>query len=192
MRGRIFFFSGPSGVGKGTLISALKERHPDWVFPASFTTREPRPGEKDGETYFFISQEKFREKILNGDFLEYAEVHGGNFYGTDKQKLLEPLKEGKTVIREFDVQGFEAARKKLDRKDYFSIFVKPGGGIDELVQRIKDRAPISDQELQKRINSMEREFALSDIYDEFVYSHDGEILKMIETTEDIIAQNMPS
>lgn len=187
MKGKIFFFSGPSGVGKGTLIHALRDRHPEWVFPASFTTRAPRPDEKDGETYHFITHEEFEQKIKNGDFLEYAEVHGGNYYGTDKKKLLEPLGAGKIVIREFDVQGFEAARQKLDRDDYFSIFIKPGGGIHELVERIQKRAPISKLELEKRIQSMGKEFLQSKMYDETVFSEEGKILKMIEETEELIA-----
>lgn len=187
--GKIFFISGPSGVGKGTLISALRERHSDWVFPTSCTTRQPRAGEVDGKTYFFISREKFQEKINNGDFLEYAEVHQGNLYGTLKDELLNPAKNGKTVIREFDVQGFEQAREKLNREDYVSIFLKTEGGINELIQRIHKRAPMSDEELANRIESMENEFKLANLYDHIVFSRENQIERMIEDVEKIIADN---
>ena len=81
-RGKIFFFSGPSGVGKGTLINHLRETRTDFVFPPSCTTRDPRPGEIDGETYYFITKQEFEAKIKAGDFLEYAHVHGDTYYGT--------------------------------------------------------------------------------------------------------------
>ncbi len=188
--GKIVFISGPSGVGKGTLINALRERHPDWVFPPSCTTRQPRKGEIEGETYFFISREKFQEKIEAGDFLEYAEVHHGNLYGTLKNELLNPAKNGRTVIREFDVQGFEQARQKLDREDYISIFLKTEGGASELVRRIHQRAPMSDEELNRRLQSMTNELAKSELYDYVVFSRENQIEQMILDTEKIIADNL--
>ena len=188
-KGKIFFISGPSGVGKGTLISALRQRHPNWVFPPSCTTRQPRKGEKDGETYYFISRKKFREKIEAGDFLEYAEVHHGNLYGTLREKLLNPAKNGKIVIREFDVQGFDQARKKLKREDYVSIFLQTEGGIDELIKRITKRSPISEEELSRRLESMKNEFAHAKLYDYIVFSRENKILEMVEEVETIIANN---
>lgn len=186
MRGQIFFFSGPSGVGKGTLINALRNKHKTWVFPTSCTTRKPRPGEKDGETYYFISKAEFKRRIKNDEFLEYAEVHGGNLYGTLKKEILDPLEAGKVIIREFDVQGFFSAREILDKEDYVSIFVRPVGGIHELVHRIQQRAPISKDELEKRIESMGEEFKYVDLYDFHIYSEDGLIDKLIYDAEDII------
>ena len=187
--GKIFFISGPSGVGKGTLISALRKNHPDWVFPPSCTTRQPRAGEINGVTYFFISREKFREKIAAGDFLEYAEVHQGNLYGTLRDELLNPAKNGKIVIREFDVQGFDQARQKLKREDYVSIFLKTEGGVEELVKRITARAPISEEELAHRIESMENEFKHAKLYDYIVFSRENKIPEMIAEVEKIIADN---
>ncbi len=189
-KGKIFFISGPSGVGKGTLINALRQRHKDWVFPPSCTTRKPRTGEIDGVTYFFISREKFREKIAAGDFLEYAEVHQGNLYGTLREKLLTPIHQGKIVIREFDVQGFDQARQKLDREDYVSIFLKTEGGIEELVKRIMKRAPMSEEELQRRIKSMENEFAHASLYDYTVFSRENKIEEMVTEVEEIIKNNI--
>ncbi len=189
-RGKIFFFSGPSGVGKGTLINYLRKKQRDWVFPPSCTTRDPRPGEKEGETYFFISQKEFEKRIADGEFLEYAHVHGETYYGTLKDKILAPIEEGKIVIREFDVQGFSQARERLDREDYISIFLRPAEDIQTLVRRIKERAPISDQELEKRIKSMEKELELADIYDYQIFSEDGQLKKLFSDAESIINQEV--
>ncbi len=185
-KGKIFFISGPSGVGKGTLIDALRERHPEWEFPPSCTTRSPRPGEVEGKTYYFISKEEFEAKIKHGDFLEYAIVHGGNMYGTLKKPLLEPAQNGKVVIREFDVQGFLQAREILDRKDYESIFLKPAESIETLVKRIRERAPISDAEVEKRIESMQKELSKAKLYDHHITSYGGQIERMIQDAEAII------
>ncbi len=189
-KGKIFFISGPSGVGKGTLINELQKAHPEWVFPPSCTTRKPRPGEIEGKTYFFVSKKEFKEKIKAGEFLEYAIVHGGNMYGTLKNLLLDPIKKGKIVIREFDVQGFEAARKILDSKDFSSIFLLPGEPIEKLIERIKARAPITENELEKRIKSMTKELKKSKIYDYFIFSEEGKIKKLQSDAEIIIEKEL--
>ena len=184
--GKIFFISGPSGVGKGTLIDALRGKYPELVFPPSCTTRSPRPGEKEGETYFFISKEEFEAKIEAGEFLEYACVHGENYYGTLKKALLEPVKEGKTVIREFDVQGFEQAKERLPKELFTSIFLAPAEDVEDLVDRIRKRAPISDEEVTKRVISMKKEISKKDIYEHIIISVGGEIEKLITDAENII------
>jgi guanylate kinase len=192
MAGKIIFISGPSGVGKGTLIDQLKERHTDWLFPPSCTTRNPRPGEIDGETYFFISPEEFQQKISAGEFLEHAIVHGGNSYGTLRQPLLDGVEVGKTVVREFDVQGFSQARETLPKEIYISIFLKPVDGIDILVQRIQERAPITDIELAKRIESMKKELAQEKYYDYTVLSEHDKIENLVADAEEIILKQIAS
>jgi len=185
--GHIYFISGPSGVGKGTVINMLRERHPEFIFPPSCTTRDPRPGEADGKTYFFVSKQEFQSKIEAGDFLEYAIVHGGNYYGTLKDKVLTPAKEGQIVIREFDVQGFSQARELLPRGLYTSVFIRPkGDDLDELVERIVARAPISDEEVAKRVDSMKKELALAEIYDHQVISRHGDLEGLYEAVESLI------
>lgn len=192
MQGRIFFISGPSGVGKGTVISALQERHPDWLFPPSCTTRAPRPGEREGETYFFISHKEFQKRIAAGEFLEWAEVHHENLYGTLRAPLLDGVKKGKVVIREFDVQGFAQAREKLSREIFTSIFIKPAEGVDILIQRIRERAPIAEEDLACRVESMKRELSLERLYDHTVISVHKKIDQMILDTEKIIARTLQS
>jgi guanylate kinase len=186
MKGKIVFISGPSGVGKGTLIDQLRQQHPDWIFPPSCTTRDPRPGEIDGETYFFISPAQFQKKVNEGEFLEHAIVHGGNSYGTLRQPLLDGVEKGKTVVREFDVQGFAQARETLPKDIYISIFLKPADGLEVLVQRIQERAPITDIELAKRIESMKKELAQEKYYDYTVLSEHGDIDAMTADAEAII------
>ena len=188
--GKIIFFSGPSGVGKGTIINALRDKHPEWVFPPSCTTRKPRPGEIDGETYYFISGTEFRKKSAADDFLEFAEVHGKTLYGTLKEKLLKPKNEGKIVIREFDVQGFSQARKMLNRKDFVGIFVNVEGGKKELSQRIVERAPIKNEELAERMMSYDKEVSKIELYDHVIFSVHGKIDQMIHQAETIILDSI--
>jgi len=185
--GKIIFISGPSGVGKGTLISALRDRHPDWIFPPSCTTRAPRPGEIDGKTYFFISRDEFQQKIDAGDFLEWADVHAGNWYGTLKKPLLDGVRDGKTVIREFDVQGYLVARDALPREFFTSIFLRPAESVADLIERIRDRAPISDAEVSKRVKSMERELDCAKFYDFEIISEAGKIEKLVADAEKLIS-----
>jgi len=183
---KIFFISGPSGVGKGSLIHGLKSRHPEYIFPPSCTTRNPRPNEKQGDPYFFISKESFLEKIKNDEFLEWAKVHEGYLYGTLKKTLLDPIKENKTVIKEFDVQGFLQIRNKLSKKNYTSIFLYPAEPVENLVERIRTRAPISNDDLKKRIHSMKKEMELASLYDHKIISVEKNIDKLIRDAEKII------
>lgn len=187
MKGRIIFISGPSGVGKGTLITILKNKHKEWIFPPSYSTREPRDGEVNGDPYYFIKKVEFENKIKNKEFLEYALIHKKDFYGTDRNSLLIPAEKGKTVVKEFDVQGFEQILKKLPKERYISIFLNVSGGATELIERIKERGEIKTEELKKRIESMKKELKLKDLYDFVVFNDDKD--KMVKEIELIISKN---
>ena len=100
MQGKLFLLVGPSGSGKSSVLSELKKRYPDYVFPLSATTRAIREGEKEGEVYHFLSKEEFKKGIDSGRFLEWAIVHQDNYYGLIKAPIMEALEEGKTIIRE--------------------------------------------------------------------------------------------
>lgn len=159
----LFLLLGPSGVGKGTQINLLRERHPEYVFPKSITTRKMRPGESEGNPYHFISDEQFDEYITNGEFLEWAQVHQAARYGTLRKPIEEALKEGKTVIKELDIQGLIQIQKTLDeghfdelKKKLRSIFILPPNE-ETLIKRITQRSEIKERELNARLESARKE-----------------------------------
>lgn len=177
MSGKFFLIIGPSGSGKGTLVSHLRKNSVDLdlVFPVSCTTRERRPGEKEGETYYFVSREEFEERIRAGEFLEFAE-YGGNFYGTLKREIVEPLESGRCVAREVEVQGAEAIMELFSREDLFIIYID-AGPWEKVERRIRGRAPISEDELILRRQRFEQEVTFKDRADLVVYNRDGEMKK---------------
>ena len=146
-KGRTFIISGPSGVGKGTIVKALMEARPDIFLSVSATTREPRKGEQDGVHYHFIDAARFRALIEEDAFLEYAE-YVGNFYGTPKKFVDAAMEEGRDVILEIDVQG--ATQVSAKRPDAITIFVVPPSW-EALEQRLRDRGTDSEEKLQKRL-----------------------------------------
>lgn len=174
--GTLLLLVGPSGVGKGTTITLLRQRHPDWVFPVSVTTRKPRPSEKNGEIYYFFSDEEFEREKNSGAFLEWACVHKTHYYGTLKSEILPHLQEGKIVFREVDAQGFCSITQHPDipRENIIAIFLLPPPR-KELVQRIRTRAPISDEELEQRLESIENEMKVADKCDYQVQTEEGKL-----------------
>ena len=113
--GQLVLIMAPSGAGKGFLISYLHvvfRDNPDIHFGISNTTRIPRPGEVDGHVYHFISRDEFAEKMRNDEFLEWAE-YSGNLYGTPREEIVDPLRKGKVVIREVELQGVLAIRERI-------------------------------------------------------------------------------
>lgn len=148
MKGKLFIIVGPSGSGKSSVLHKLKELRPDFLYPLSATTRPMREGEKEGDIYHFYTKEAFKKGIEKGEFLEWAIVHQDNYYGLIKEPIEKGLKEGKTIVREVDIQGFDSIRTKIDPKNLVTIFITVPN-IEELIERIVSRAPISKDELQK-------------------------------------------
>lgn len=159
--GRLFVISGPSGVGKGTIIQEIIKNNPDFVLSVSYCSRPPRQGEKDGSDYCFVSREQFKEMITAEKFLEHAEVHG-NFYGTAQAKIEELLRSGKNVIFEVDVQGGLALKKILPQLT--SIFIMPPTQ-EELLKRIHKRGSETAETLKRRLETMKKELAEAAKYD---------------------------
>ena len=120
-RGRLVVVSGPSGVGKGTVLKYVLS-HDEFVYSVSATTRAPREGEENGRDYFFISREKFEAMIKNNEFVEYAQ-YNGNYYGTPKFFVEKMLSEGKNVILEIEVKGALQIKKKMP--DAMYVFIAP-------------------------------------------------------------------
>ncbi len=167
MRNVLMVVSGPSGVGKGTLVKTLLKRRKDVVESVSCTTRVPREGEVNGREYFFLSKEEFQRRISEGDFLEYDE-HFGNYYGTPKSFVKEMLKT-KSVILEIDVVGGFLAKKAFP--DCILIFVAPPS-VEELKRRLIGRNTESEEEILGRLSRLEYEMKESEKYD-YILVNDG-------------------
>ncbi len=160
-RPRLFVVSGPAGVGKGTLVSRVREMRPLLGLPVSATTRAPRPGEIDGVSYHFLSDAEFDERIRRGDFLEWARVHDHR-YGTLKSEVDACLKRGESVILEIDMQG--GANVVRHYPDTVRIFIEPPSW-EVLVQRLKDRGTESEESLAIRLNTAQEELKHASSYD---------------------------
>ena len=184
-KGLLFTISGPSGVGKGTIIKQLRKDYPQFVFPVSCTTRAKRPKEKDGEVYNFISKEEFRDGIKRGRFLEYALVHEENYYGTLKKTIMDALDSGKTVMREVDIQGAHSIMKVVPKKNLVSIFIR-AESAEKLVSRIFKRGKLPADEIERRMESAEREMADVKNYDYVVWNYEGRVADCIKEVKNII------
>ena len=163
-KGKTFIISGPSGVGKSTVLSALLEKRPNLYFSVSATTRDPRPGELDGIHYHFMDAESFRKWIAMDQFLEYAE-YVGNFYGTPKRFVDEAMEQGKDVILDIEVQG--AIQVTSKRPETVRIFIAPPSWA-ELERRLTERGTDSKDKIQKRLLRAKVEFQTAHTYDYFV------------------------
>ena len=163
-KGKTFIISGPSGVGKSTVLSALLEKRPNVYFSVSATTRDPRPGELDGIHYHFMDVDSFRKWIAMDQFLEYAE-YVGNFYGTPKRFVDEAMEQGKDVILDIEVQG--AIQVTSKRPDTVRIFIAPPSW-SELERRLTERGTDSKDKIQKRLLRAKVEFQTAHTYDYFV------------------------
>ena len=166
-KGKTFIITGPSGVGKGTIIKALFEGRDDLYFSVSATTRAPRPGEQDGVDYHFITREQFQEWIDQGAFLEHA-VFVDNCYGTPKKYVDEAMDAGKDVILDIEVQGAEQVHKL--RPEVIRIFIAPPSW-DELERRLVGRATEDAEKVRKRLERSRVEFPLAREYDYIVINH---------------------
>ena len=186
LTGKLIIIAGPSGVGKGTVISHLKELHPDWEYPISATTREPRPDEEDGVVYHFVERDEFERMIEEGELLEYAIVHQEEYYGTLKAPIIEALKQGKTVIREVDMQGLESIQKVIPKSNLVSVFLTVPSKQD-LIDRIQNRGKLPEEEIKRRMESAEREFEKGgEICDYQVPSLTNQISKCVNDVEKVI------
>jgi guanylate kinase len=149
-RGRLFVVSGPSGVGKTTLIKRFLMKDKQATFSVSYTTRPPRRGEVHGRDYYFISEDKFKEMIKAGEFLEWENVHG-HLYGTPKREVKMLLDSGRDVILDLDVNGAISVKKAFP--DALTIFIMPPS-IDELIKRLSIRG---EEEIALRIKRAREE-----------------------------------
>ncbi|HZE13688.1 MAG TPA: guanylate kinase [Chthoniobacterales bacterium] len=159
--GILFVVSAPSGAGKTTLCDALRQT-PDFVYSVSSTTRAPRAGEIEGDDYHFLSEKDFLARIEAGDFLEYANVHGGCYYGTTREPLISNLQNGVDVLIDVDIQGAAAIRNADDetiRRALCDVFIMPPD-LDELRKRLTKRGTETPEQIETRIVTAAREMEL--------------------------------
>ena len=181
-QGLLFVLSAPSGTGKDTVIAALKQRGMDFYVVASVTTRAPRPGESEGDPYFFVSQETFDRMVAQNELLEHANVHG-NWYGQPLQQIKDNLQAGRDVLLKIDVQGAETVRKKIPGAIF--IFLVPGSA-EELVQRLTNRQTETEQQLQLRLKNARTELAQRDHYDYIIENRQGQLDIAVEHLQAVI------
>lgn len=168
--GLLVVISGPSGAGKGTICSRLKEEFKDLKVSVSATTRKPREGEQEGTSYFFINEEDFIKRINNDEFLEYAKVYG-NYYGTPKSEVFRQLEEGNDIILEIDIQGALQVKKNYPKGVF--IFILPPS-LSELNKRIENRGTDSKEVIMKRMQCAYDELNYAFEYDYVVVNDEVE------------------
>jgi guanylate kinase len=176
--------SGPSGVGKDTIIAALRRHHerPDYHFVITCTTRPPRPAERDGVDYHFVSAAEFARMQVDGELLECAEVHGHR-YGTPRAQVCEALEAERHVILKIDVQGAQAVKARVP--DALLIFLVPPS-METLFARLRARATESADELELRQRNAAIELARQDDYDYVVVNETGQVKRTAQRVAGII------
>ena len=184
---KLIVISGPSGVGKGTIIEHLKEIYQDknkkLYLSISCTTRKAREGEKDGVNYYFISLQEFKKRIKNNDFLEYNIYGTGKYYGTPRSTVINYLNSGYDVILEIDINGYKQI--KANFPNTVGIFIMPPD-INELYNRLKNRNTEDEDIIKVRLETAEKEIKENYIYDHIVVNENNKSLEAAQKIYKII------
>jgi guanylate kinase len=175
---RVFVITGPSGVGKGTLIRGLLERIPELELSVSATTRKPRPGERDGIDYHFLTPEEFERHVADGDFLEHA-TYSGNRYGTLRSEVERRLAEGRPVVLEIELQGARQVRKAMP--DAVAVFIAPPSR-DALRARLIGRGTDDPEQIDERLRTAEQELEAQSEFSHVVVND-----RLEQATDELVA-----
>ena len=179
---KLIILTGPSGVGKGTVVKEILSKDKNIWLSISATTREPREGEMEGENYYFLNQENFKEMIAQNLLLEWAQF-AGNYYGTPLSSVDEKIKKGFTVLLEIEVEGARQIKNKFPNS--LSIFLLPPDK-EELERRIRNRGTEKEEAIKKRLSRANYEISVSNQFDFALINHDVDetakkIIKFIKT-----------
>ncbi len=166
---KLLVIAGPTAVGKGTVARRILETNSDIVLSVSATTRQPRKGEVDGESYFFLSDAEFDRLIESGEMLEFAVVHGTHRYGTPRQPVLAAIEAGKNVLLEIDIQG--ASQVKEQMPEAITVFLAPPSW-EELVRRLEGRGTEDSVEMERRLATARIELQAQGQFDHVVINDD--------------------
>ena len=184
MNKKLFVISGSSGVGKGTVLKGFLERNPEFMLSISCTTRSPRPQEKDGVNYFFLSKDEFKQCIENDKFLEWAEF-AGNFYGTKKKYIRQCLDEGKNIILEIETNGAMQVKKQMP--EAVLIFICPPS-YEILENRLRGRHTEDEETIKKRLEEVKKELLMAENFDYKIVNDD--LQTAIESLEKVIFEEI--
>ena len=181
---RLFVVSGPSGVGKGTLVARVRAKRPDLGLTVSATTRTPRAGEVEGISYYYLTEDEFSARVAAGEFVEWANVHGHR-YGTLKSEVERNLTQGRSLILEIDVQGGLNVRNSYE--DVVLVFIAPPS-MEELEKRLRGRGTEDEETISTRLANAAHEMELMDAYDATIVNDDldraaAELYALIESYE---------
>jgi len=183
MKGKLIIFSAPSGAGKTTIVKHLLQQNFGLEFSVSATSRKPRQGEVHGKDYYFLTEDEFRKKIENDEFLEWEEVYNGIFYGTLKSEVERIRNSGKNVIFDVDVVGGSNI-KKLYGNEALAVFVKPPS-VEELKNRLKNRSTESEEKIKMRVAKAEKELEFASQFDVVIVN--DELPKTFKEAEKVVA-----
>lgn len=190
-RGCLIVVSGPSGAGKGTLLQMVMEADEKAVFSISATTRDMRPGEVDGKDYYFITDSDFDRMVIDGEFLEYADVFGLSKYGTPKTPVAKNIEQGRNVYLDIDVQG--AFQVKQSMPEAIMLFIM-APSMEVLEQRLRNRGTEEEPALLKRLETAKTEVAFAKDYDYIIINDDAQnaanVIQCIIAAEKCRAERM--
>ena len=178
--GGLLVLTGPSGVGKGTILQALLARYPQVWLSVSATTRTPRPGERHGENYFFLNRQTFMDQVARGEFLEWAEF-AGHAYGTPIGPIQSRLRAGQTVVLEIEVEGARQVRRRLPTA--VQVFLRPPS-LGTLEERIRARGSDSEDSIAKRIARAREELTRAEEFDHVILN--GNLNQAIADVEAVL------
>jgi guanylate kinase len=181
---KVFVITGPSGVGKGTLIEKLLERVPELELSVSATTRPPRSGEEDGRDYHFLTEEEFERRVAAGEFLEHA-AYSGNRYGTLRSAVDDRLREGRSVVLEIEVQGARQVRAAMPEAVLIFIAPPDPGALRE---RLRARGTDSDEAIERRLRTAEQELEAQVEFPHVVVNDD--VQKAAAELEDLVRDQL--